>query len=77
MMEYAYAGNTLTSTSVNNVVANVDYQHTWAGLPQRSLVVSYQFSGAPSGNLITSAPRSVARIYPSAPFALPGTSFNW
>ena len=53
MMEYAYAGNTLTSTSVNNVVANVDYQHTWAGLPQRSLVVSYQFSGAPSGNLIT------------------------
>lgn len=50
MMNYEYGGSVLTEQTTNSVNANVDYQHTWAGRPERSLVISYRFSGAPSSN---------------------------
>ncbi len=48
LMDVAYGGNALTQSMINSVNANVDYQHTWADNPSRSLVVSYQFSGSPT-----------------------------
>lgn len=48
LMDVAYGGNALTQSMINSVNANVDYQHTWADNPARSLVVSYQFSGSPT-----------------------------
>lgn len=50
MMNYEYGGSVLTEQTTNSVNANVDYQHTWAGRPERSLVISYRFSGTPSSN---------------------------
>ena len=47
-LEYAYGGNVMAKTKMNNISANVDYQHSWASNPERSLVVSYQFSGTPT-----------------------------
>ena len=52
-MDYSYGGKILTKTSSNSLTANVDYQRTWAGMPSRSLVLSYQFSGTPSDNAVT------------------------
>ncbi len=52
MMNYEYGGSVLTEQTTNSVNANVDYQHTWAGRPERSLVISYRFSGTPSSNVI-------------------------
>lgn len=48
MAEYAYGGTALLKTLTNSITANMDYQHTWAGNPDRSLVISYLFSGSPS-----------------------------
>lgn len=48
LLEYAYGGTILSKTIVNGITANVDYQHLWASKPERSLVVSYQFSGSPT-----------------------------
>ena len=48
LMEYAYGGNVFGKTATNSITANMDYQHTWADNPKRSLVVSYQFSGTPT-----------------------------
>ena len=50
MMNYEYGGSVLTEQTTNSVNANIDYQHTWAGRPERSLVISYRFSGTPSSN---------------------------
>ena len=50
MMNYEYGGSVLTEQTTNSINANVDYQHTWAGRPERSLVISYRFSGTPSSN---------------------------
>lgn len=47
-VEYAYEGNVFGTSATNSITANMDYQHTWADNPQRSLVVSYQFSGTPT-----------------------------
>ncbi len=46
-------GYTGTTESVNNRTSlslGADYQHLWADAPGRSLVLSYQFNGAPSVN---------------------------
>ena len=48
VLDYAYAGSMLSKTVANGITANVDYQHSWAARPERSLVVSYQFSGSPT-----------------------------
>ena len=50
VLEYAYGGSGLSKTMTNGITANVDYQHSWASHPERSLVVSYQFSGSPTGS---------------------------
>ena len=54
LLEYAYGGTILSKTMVNGITANVDYQHSWASKPERSLVVSYQFSGSPTDTDIES-----------------------
>lgn len=48
LLEYAYDGTVLSKSMVNGITANVDYQHSWASQPERSVVVSYQFSGTPT-----------------------------
>lgn len=50
VMNYEYGGSVLTEQTTNSVNANIDYQHTWTGRPERSLVISYRFSGTPSSN---------------------------
>lgn len=50
LMNYSYAGSVLTSTRSTSITANVDYQHKWAGQPDKSIVISYMFSGSPSSN---------------------------
>ena len=50
LLEYAYEGTISPKTLANSITANVDYQHSWASQPDRSLVVSYQFSGTPTGS---------------------------
>lgn len=52
-MQYAYGGAVSTITTSRSMTANVDYQHLWAGKPERSLVVSYQFAASPSHNDMT------------------------
>lgn len=52
-MQYEYSGAVSTATSSSSMTANVDYQHMWAGKPDRSLVISYQFAGSPSRNDMT------------------------
>jgi outer membrane receptor for ferrienterochelin and colicin len=47
-MEYGYAGTVLSGVSASSIMANADYQHIWAGYPDRSLVFSYQFSATPT-----------------------------
>ena len=54
LLEYVYGGTILSKTMVNGITANVDYQHSWASKPERSLVVSYQFSGSPTDTDIES-----------------------
>ena len=50
LLEYAYEGTISSKALANSITANVDYQHSWASQPDRSLVVSYQFSGTPTGS---------------------------
>lgn len=52
-MKYSYGGNNFSRTMTNSITANMDYQHTWARNPERSLVVSYQFSGTPAVTDVT------------------------
>ena len=52
-LEYSYDGTIISRNSSNSITANIDYQHTWAGRPQRSMVFSYQFSGTPSDTDMT------------------------
>ena len=49
-MEYAYDGTVIVGMYTGSIVANADYQHTWAGRPDRSLVLSYQFSANPTSS---------------------------
>lgn len=51
--EYSYKGDVLSKTQTGSITANVDYQHNWADKPERSLVMSYQFSGTPSDTDVT------------------------
>ena len=55
LMQSAYGGSILTATSSHSITANMDYQHIWAGRPEKSLVLSYQFSGTPSYSDITNS----------------------
>ena len=48
ILEHAYAGTLFSDILTNSISANMDYQHSWAGNPERSLVVSYQYSGTPT-----------------------------
>lgn len=59
-MEFAYGGSILTATSSNSITANMDYQHIWAGHPEKSLVLSYQFSGIPTYNDVSNNTGSAA-----------------
>ena len=47
---YSYSGTLSTTNNRNNISVGADYQHLWAGVPGRSLVLSYQYNGAPSVN---------------------------
>lgn len=47
-MEFSYGGNVFSKAMTGSITANVDYQHSWADNPARSLVVSYQFAGTPT-----------------------------
>ncbi|MBQ8048728.1 MAG: outer membrane beta-barrel protein, partial [Bacteroidales bacterium] len=47
---FGYDGTVYTRNTSNNITANADYQHLWAGMPERSFILSYQFNGNPSVN---------------------------
>lgn len=47
---FDYDGTTYTRNTSNNITANADYQHLWAGMPEKSFILSYQFNGNPSVN---------------------------
>ena len=47
---FDYDGTVYTKNTSNNITANADYQHLWAGMPERSFILSYQFNGNPSVN---------------------------
>ena len=47
---YSYSGTMSSTNSRNNITVGADYQHLWANAPGRSLIFSYQFSGAPAVN---------------------------
>lgn len=47
---FDYDGTVYTRNTSNNITANADYQHLWAGMPERSFILSYQFNGNPSVN---------------------------
>ena len=47
---FDYDGTVYTKNTSNNMTANADYQHLWAGMPERSFILSYQFNGNPSVN---------------------------
>lgn len=51
--EYSSNGNNLSEILTRDMTANVDYQHSWADNPMRSLVLSYQLSGTPYDNINT------------------------
>ncbi|MCR5351439.1 MAG: TonB-dependent receptor [Bacteroidales bacterium] len=48
---FSYDGTTYMKMNSNSITAGVDYQHLWSDVPGRSLVLSYQFSGAPTTSL--------------------------
>ncbi|MCQ2144748.1 MAG: TonB-dependent receptor [Bacteroidales bacterium] len=48
--ELGYEGNSQMKNDRNSISASADYVHTWEDEPARSLVVSYQFSAAPTVN---------------------------
>ena len=39
-MEYAYDGTTFNRMTMDSITANADYQHLWAGNPDRSFILS-------------------------------------
>ena len=45
---FSYDGTSLTKMTSNAITASVDYQHLWSDVPNRSLVLSYQYSGTPA-----------------------------
>ncbi len=47
---YSYTGTMSNTNNRNNITVGADYQHLWANAPGRSLVLSYQYSGAPAVN---------------------------
>ena len=47
-MEFGYEGLTYNRMSTNSITTNADYQHLWAGNPDRSLILSYQYTGSPA-----------------------------
>lgn len=51
--DYSYSGTVLSNTKTGSITANMDYQHNWADKPERSLVISYQFSGTPTDTDVT------------------------
>lgn len=51
--EYSYDGTVFSKTATNSITANMDYQHSWAEKPDRSIVVSYMFSGSPTDTDVT------------------------
>lgn len=53
--EMGYDGSSTMQNSRNSITASADYVHTWEDEPARSLVVSYQFSAAPTVNNSTNS----------------------
>ena len=47
---FSYSGTLTTRNTRNSISVSADYQHLWAGVPGRSLVLSYQYNGAPAVN---------------------------
>ena len=47
---FSYTGTTQSENNRTSLSFGADYQHLWADAPGRSLVLSYQFNGAPSVN---------------------------
>ena len=47
---FSYSGMLTSKNNRNNISVSADYQHLWANKPGRSLVVSYQYNGAPAVN---------------------------
>ena len=47
---FGYTGTTESENNRTNLSLGADYQHLWADVPGRSLVLSYQFNGAPAVN---------------------------
>jgi len=47
---FSYTGSLTTRNTRNSISVSADYQHLWAGAPGRSLVLSYQYNGAPAIN---------------------------
>ena len=47
---FSYAGAMSTRNTRNSISVSADYQHLWADAPGRSLVLSYQYNGAPAVN---------------------------
>lgn len=48
--DFTYDGLVYINNTSNNITANADYQHLWAGRPDRSFILSYQYNGNPSVN---------------------------
>lgn len=53
-VEYSLEGTLQNRTTSNSVTADANYQHTWAGNPEKSLVILYQFTGTPTRTQKTS-----------------------
>ncbi len=45
---FSYTSSTWSKGNTASVTASADYQHLWAGSPNRSFVLSYQFSASPT-----------------------------
>ncbi len=45
---FSYETVTSSKMRTNRMTGSVDYQHNWAGIPDRTFTLSYQFSGAPT-----------------------------
>ncbi len=45
---FKYGTDTYTKSRNNSITASADYQHLWADIPDRSFILSYQFSASPS-----------------------------
>ncbi len=47
---FGYDGTSRTKSGHNSITASADYQHIWAGIPDRNFLLSYQFSASPGTN---------------------------